>query len=89
MGDQLRSVIRRPRIRHTLSFEERLAKAARQAREGADLLPPGLERELLLRKAHACEIAAEINEWISSPDAQLPQELLHELAQKVPSRDGP
>jgi hypothetical protein len=85
MGREQRSVTRRRRIRHDVSFEDRLARAAHQAREAAELLPPGLDRELLLRKASACETAAEIHLWISSPGAEPPQELLQGLARKSPS----
>jgi hypothetical protein len=80
--------MRRRRIRHDVSFEDRLARAAHQAREAADLLPPGLDRELLLRKASACETAAEIHIWISSPGAPPPQELLQGLARKSPPQRG-
>jgi hypothetical protein len=81
-------VMRRRRIRHDVSFEDRLARAARQAREAADLLPPGLDRELLLRKASACETAAEIHLWISSPGAEPPPALMHGLVQKAPPQRG-
>lgn len=88
MGQEVRSVVRRRRIRHDVSFEGRLANAARQAREAAGQHPPGLERELLLRKASACETAAEIHAWISSPGAEPPKALLHTLEVKTPPRDG-
>ena len=81
-------MVRRRRIRHDVSFEDRLARAARQAREAADLLPPGLDRELLLRKASACDTAAEIHVWISSPGAEPPAELMHGLVQKPPPQGG-
>ncbi len=35
----------RRRIKHKMSFEERLANQARQLREQAKTLPPGAERE--------------------------------------------
>ena len=75
-------MIRRRRIRHEVSFEDRLARAAHQAREAAELLPPGQDRELMLRKASACETAAEIHAWISSSDVEPPRALLRALEQK-------
>ena len=80
--------MRRRRIRHDVSFEDRLARAAQQAREAAELLPPGLDRELLLRKASACETAADIHAWISSPGAESPPALMHGLVQKAPPHRG-
>lgn len=85
MGQQEQTVIRRRRIRHETSFEMRLANAARQAREAAQSLPPGLDRETLLRKAMACDTAAQINEWISSPGTALPNEVLRRFADNAPA----
>jgi hypothetical protein len=84
MGYQPKSAIRRRRIKHEASFEMRLAKAARQAREAAELLPPGLDREMLLRKASACDTAAQIHQWISAPGTSLPEEVVSTLADKAP-----
>ena len=81
-------MMRRRRIRHDVSFEDRLAGAARQAREAAEQLPPGLDRELLLRKASACQTAAEIHAWISSPGAEPPSALLQALERKAPPAGG-
>jgi hypothetical protein len=63
----------RRRIKHKLSFEERLANQARQLREQAKTLPPGVEREELLRKARQTETASHMNEWLSSPGLQPPK----------------
>lgn len=62
-----RRIIRRKRVKHASTFEERLLDAARQARDKARKLPPGKEREVLLRLARDSEAAAQINRWISSP----------------------
>jgi hypothetical protein len=87
MGQEQRSVMRRRRIRHDVSFEDRLARAERQAREAAELLPPGLDRELL-RNASACETAADIHAWISSPGTDPPLELIHGPARKAQPPHG-
>jgi hypothetical protein len=71
MGDD-RAVIRRKRIRHEVPFRERLLKSAREAREAAELLPLGKARDQLLRKARDSEMAASIEEWISSPGLRPP-----------------
>jgi len=65
-------IFRRRRVKHELSFEERLLGAARDAREAARRLPPGKKREMLLRSARDNEAAVEINRWIASPGLKPP-----------------
>lgn len=65
-----RQIIRRKRVKQDMSLEERLLGAAKAAREKARKLPPGREREMLLRSARDTEAAAQINRWISSPDVK-------------------
>ena len=52
---------------------ERLIKEARLAREKAEQLPPNTEREALLIKARAVDIAANIEEWLNSPGLRSPK----------------
>ena len=85
-GDRV--VIRRKRVKHETSFKERLLNSAREAREADEPLPPGLDRELLLRKASASETAVEIHAWISPPRAAPPPELMHGLVRKSPPHGG-
>jgi hypothetical protein len=82
-----RVVIRRKRVKHETSFKERLLKGAREARDAAELLPPGKARDQLLRKARANETAANIDEWISSPGLRPPVALTG-AAPKDPRRTG-
>jgi len=63
----------RQRIRHKLSFEERLTDQAQRLKEQAKKLPPGAEREELMRKARQAETAAHISQWVSSPGLQTPK----------------
>ena len=58
---------KRNRRKQTVSFDERLQRAAQQAREAAEELPLGPQRESMLRKAEQAETAARISEWLSSP----------------------
>jgi alkylhydroperoxidase family enzyme len=46
---------------------------ARSARERAEQLALGPEREALMRKARQLETAAHINEWLGSPGLQPPK----------------
>ncbi|MBR1120298.1 hypothetical protein JQ628_02135 [Bradyrhizobium lablabi] len=67
------TVTKRRRIRQTDILETRLAEEARRLREQARLLPPGLQREGLLRKARQADVGAHISEWLRSPGLKSPQ----------------
>lgn len=63
---------RRLRIKHEISFEERLAAEAMRFREAAKEAKPGLERELLMRRARQAETASQMSQWLRSPGLQPP-----------------
>ena len=65
--------MQRRRVKHTTSFEERLAQEAQRLRERAKFLPPGIERDELIRKARQAETASRVNEWLTSPGLQPPK----------------
>jgi hypothetical protein len=48
------------------SLEERLAKEATQLRKQAQGTPPGIDRDLLVRKARRAESASRMTEWLAS-----------------------
>ncbi|MDA9530541.1 hypothetical protein [Bradyrhizobium sp. CCBAU 25338] len=58
---------RRNRRKQTQSLQERLAAFAESARERARSLPPGREREMLLRRAKQNEVTSNLTEWLSAP----------------------
>jgi hypothetical protein len=60
-------IIRRLRVKHEISFKDRLLKSAQDAREQAARLPSGPVRERLLLKARQSETAAGIDTWASPP----------------------
>jgi hypothetical protein len=62
---------KRRRVKHTATFEERLAKEAAQFREAADQ-ETGTARELLLKRARQAEAAARLNDWLKSPGLKSP-----------------
>lgn len=64
--------MRRIRIKHALSLEERLAEEARRIRERANNLPGGAERDALLLKARQMETASHLTDWITSPGLESP-----------------
>jgi hypothetical protein len=62
----------RRRIKHETSFEERLAEHARRLKEEAKKLPPGKERDGLMRRARQAEVTAHLNQWLTSPGLASP-----------------
>jgi hypothetical protein len=54
-------------------FGKRLSQEAERLREQAKTMPPGIERDELLRKARQADTAAHIDEWVSSPGLQPPR----------------
>lgn len=54
----------RRRVRHTNSLEARLVERARELREQAAALAPGIEREALLKLARQAEAGAGMTEWL-------------------------
>jgi len=76
-----RQIIRRPRVKHTMSFKDRLLKNAREARAQAGGLPAGSERDRLMLKARQSETAADIDTWVSTPGSAAPRSV-DELTKK-------
>ena len=73
--------MKRRRIKHEKTFQERLAEEAQRFREAAQKLPPGSHaQELLLRRARQAETASHMNEWLSSPGLQPPAALKNLLS---------
>ena len=64
----------RKRVKHTSTFEERLAKEAQKFREAAEQEAPGSQaRELLARRARQAETALRLSEQLRSPGSQSPK----------------
>ena len=63
----------RRRIKHSETFETRLAEEAERFRKAAEKAPPGMARELLLRRAMQAETALHMNDWLKSPGLQAPK----------------
>jgi hypothetical protein len=66
------AMVGRRRYVQNTSLDERLAAEARRLRGEAEKLPPGLERDLLLRQARQTDAAAHMNDWLNSPGLQPP-----------------
>jgi PAS domain S-box-containing protein len=64
--------MQRRRFSQTQSLEARLAEEARRLREAVKLLPPGPERDEMIRKARRAETGSHMSEWLRSPGLQPP-----------------
>jgi hypothetical protein len=67
------AVMERRRFKQVTSIEERLANHANQLREQAKTLPPGQQRDGLMRRARQAETTLHINQWITSPGLAPPK----------------
>jgi hypothetical protein len=63
----------RRRFKQTDTLEERLATEAKRLREQAKALPPGPERDVILRKARQCETGSHMSEWLRPPELRPPE----------------
>ena len=64
--------MKRRRLTHITTPQERLTADAKRLREQAERLPPGRERDILLRKAKQDDTASHIFEWLNSPGLKAP-----------------
>jgi hypothetical protein len=55
-----------------LKIDEKWRQLAKEARDQAERLPYGKEREALMRRARQLETASHINAWLTSPGLQAP-----------------
>lgn len=62
----------RRRFKQTTSLDQRLEEQAKRLRQEARGIPPGIERDRLIRRARQAEVAMHMNEWLSSPGLQPP-----------------
>jgi hypothetical protein len=65
--------MQRRRFKQSTSLKERLASFAKEIRDKASRLPPGTERDTLLKKASQADTAAHLDEWANSPGLQPPK----------------
>lgn len=62
----------RRRFKQIVSLQDRLASFAEQARAKAAELPPGAEREDLLKRASRADTASKLDRWANSRGLQRP-----------------
>jgi len=64
---------RRHRFKQALSLQDRLTAWAKEVREQAASIPPGPERDALLKRASQADVASHLDEWANSPGLQSPK----------------
>ncbi|WP_426437885.1 hypothetical protein [Bradyrhizobium genosp. P] len=55
------------------SVEQHLADESIRLRDEAGAMPPGVERDRLIRMARQAETASRVNAWLASPGLQSPK----------------
>jgi hypothetical protein len=63
----------RRRFKQTSPLDQRLEEQAERLRKEAQGIPPGVERENLIRKARQAETVAHMQEWLLSRRLQSPR----------------
>jgi len=66
-------ILKRRRFKQTVPLKEMLAAWANGVREKANKLPPGPERDGLLKNADQAQTASRIGDWANSLGSQLPR----------------
>ena len=56
-----------------MTIEQKWHQQSESAKDEAEKLPHGKEREALVRKARQLKTASQVNEWLSSPGLQPPK----------------
>ena len=68
-------MLKRRRFKQTQSLSERLVQNVEHLKAQLATLPPGLERDHIIRRIRQNEAAANIDQWLKSPGLQPPQEV--------------
>jgi hypothetical protein len=55
------------------TIEQKWHQQSEAAKQQAEKLPHGREREALARKARQLQTASQINQWLSSPELRPPE----------------
>ena len=63
----------RRRVKHQFSLQDRIIAWAKEVREQAVKLPPGPDRDMLLKKVRQAEMALHLEDWTNSPGLQPPK----------------
>ena len=65
-------MLERRRFKQTTPLKDRLTAFAEEARQKATELPPGPERDEMLKKARRADTASHLDAWVNSPGVRPP-----------------
>jgi hypothetical protein len=65
--------VKRRRFKQNQSLQDRLQTFASDIRAKAEALPPGAERDDLMKKARQADTALHLQDWANSPGLQPPK----------------
>jgi hypothetical protein len=68
--EQRRSAMQRSQSKQTEPLQDRIASFIREIREKASRLPPGKEKDDLLRRVRLADAASHVSDWVNSPSLQ-------------------
>jgi hypothetical protein len=71
--DKEHTMLKRRRFKQKLTLQDRLSAWVTQVHEQASKLPPGPERDALLKKARQADVANHLHDWAKSPGLQSPK----------------
>jgi hypothetical protein len=60
-------------MQRKITIEQKWREQSDAAKNEAQKLPHGKEREALVRKARQLQTASQINQWLSSPELKPPE----------------
>ncbi|MBR0823015.1 hypothetical protein [Bradyrhizobium liaoningense] len=66
-------MFKRRRFKQQVTLQDRLAAWSKKVEEQAAKLPPGPEREALIKKARQADVANHLDDWVKSPGLQSPK----------------
>ena len=66
-------MLKRRRTKQIIPLKDRLAAFAKEMVEQASLLPPGAEKDDLLRRARRADTASHLDDWANSGELQAPR----------------
>ena len=64
---------KRRRFKQQFTLQDRLAAWSNEVLAHAKNLPPGPERDALMRKARQADVACHLDDWAKSPGLQPPK----------------
>jgi hypothetical protein len=64
---------RRRRFKQEITLQDRIVEWAKEVRARAAELPPGPDRDELLKKVRRAETAMHLEDWANSPGLQPPK----------------